>query len=163
MADAELRRALRKPAESLAAWEMYKRGLWHFYKATEVENDKARELFQRAIAIDPTFALAHAALAHADFFFGWLFKSAERDKWITQGFEHARSSIRLDPSEAMGHAILAIGMITSGDHEGSMKAGAEAVRLCPGNAFVNAAPRLPNQAAAFFRIHQGALPTWVED
>ena len=139
VADAELRRALRKPAESLAAWEMYQRGLWHYYKATEVENDKARELFQRAIAIDPTFALAHAALAHADFFVGWLFKSAERDKWITQGFEHARSSIRLDPSEAMGHAILAIGMITSGDHEGSMKAGAEAVRLCPGNAFVNAA------------------------
>jgi len=34
IADAELRRALRKPAESLDAWPTYQRGLWHLGKAT---------------------------------------------------------------------------------------------------------------------------------
>ena len=33
LADAEFRRALRKPAESLSAWEAYRLGLWHMGKA----------------------------------------------------------------------------------------------------------------------------------
>jgi TolB-like protein len=34
VADVELRRALRKPPESLGAWEAYQRGLWHTAKHT---------------------------------------------------------------------------------------------------------------------------------
>ena len=34
VADAEQRRALRKPPESLGAWEAYQRGLWHFGQRT---------------------------------------------------------------------------------------------------------------------------------
>ncbi len=36
IADAELRRAIRKPPESLDAWAAYQRGLWHLSKATRL-------------------------------------------------------------------------------------------------------------------------------
>jgi adenylate cyclase len=58
VADAELRRALRKPPESLGAWEVYQRGLWHFSKVTPADNEMAREYFERALALDDTFARA---------------------------------------------------------------------------------------------------------
>ena len=46
---AEQQRALRKPPESLGAWEAYQRGLWHMAKATASDSVQARELLERAI------------------------------------------------------------------------------------------------------------------
>ena len=64
VADAEQRRVLRKPPESLSAWEAYQRGLWHEAKHNAADHALAREFFQQAIHLDGTFAQAHAELAH---------------------------------------------------------------------------------------------------
>ena len=45
IADAELRRAMRKPPESLDAWAAYQRGLWHLSKATPRRRCDGREFF----------------------------------------------------------------------------------------------------------------------
>jgi adenylate cyclase len=59
-ADAEQKRALRKPPASLTAWEAYQRGLWHMAKLVGANNDRAREFLQQAITLDGTFVAAHA-------------------------------------------------------------------------------------------------------
>ena len=56
VADAELRRAMRKPPGSLDAWAAYQRGLWHFSKFTADDNTVAQKFFQQAIDLDPNFA-----------------------------------------------------------------------------------------------------------
>ena len=38
--DAEFRRALRKPPESLTAWEAYLRGQWHHAQQNEADNER---------------------------------------------------------------------------------------------------------------------------
>lgn len=63
VAEMERLRAIRRPPESLGAWEAYQRGRWHMAQVSAVESEKARHFFQRAIEIDPTFAAAHAQLA----------------------------------------------------------------------------------------------------
>ena len=68
----ERRRAVRKPPESLGAWEAYQRGLWHRGRVGAAENEAAKRLLQHAIDLDPNFATAHAELAHA-IFYGALF------------------------------------------------------------------------------------------
>src|SRR5690606_24423233 len=60
---AERNRALLKPPNSLNAWEAYHRGLWHMYRFTRDENEVARQFFERAVRLDPTFARAHAGLS----------------------------------------------------------------------------------------------------
>ena len=50
--DAEQRRVLRKPPDSLSAWETYQRGLWHAAKHNAADNALARQLFQQAIRLD---------------------------------------------------------------------------------------------------------------
>src|SRR5262249_5344024 len=63
VADMERRRAVRKPPESLDAWEAYQRGLWHMghlgvtdNEAAVTDNVAAKSFFRRAIDLDPRFA-----------------------------------------------------------------------------------------------------------
>src|SRR3984957_9089199 len=63
IADAELRRAMRKPPESLDAWAAYQRGLWHLSKATADDDATAEKFFKQAIDLDPTFGGGYSALA----------------------------------------------------------------------------------------------------
>ena len=65
IADAELRRAMRKPPESLDAWAAYQRGLWHLSKANPDDDTIAQNFFRQAIDLDPTFAAGYSALALA--------------------------------------------------------------------------------------------------
>ena len=65
IADAELRRAMRKPPESLDAWAAYQRGLWHLSKANPDDDTIAQNFFRQAIDLDPTFAGGYSGLALA--------------------------------------------------------------------------------------------------
>jgi adenylate cyclase len=60
---AEIERARRKPTERLDAYDCYLRALPHFYALTREGVDEALVLLDRAIAIDPHFALAKALAA----------------------------------------------------------------------------------------------------
>jgi adenylate cyclase len=61
---AEIERAGRKPTESLDAYDTYLRGMSKFYLWTLEAAPEARQLFHRAIELDPGFAVAHAMAAH---------------------------------------------------------------------------------------------------
>jgi adenylate cyclase len=60
---AEIDRARRKPTGRLDAYDCYLRALPHFYALTREGVDEAVVLLNRAIAIDPHFALAKAMAA----------------------------------------------------------------------------------------------------
>ncbi len=60
---AEIERAMRKPTGSLDAYDCYLRALPHFYTLTREGVDQALALLDRAVAIDPHFALAKALAA----------------------------------------------------------------------------------------------------
>src|SRR5262249_5142909 len=62
VADAELRRALRKPPDGLGAWEAYQRGLWHFGKGSANDNTLAAKFLQQATIVDAFFAQAYTAM-----------------------------------------------------------------------------------------------------
>jgi adenylate cyclase len=107
VADAEFRRTLRKPPESLGAWELYQRGLWHMGKANPTDNGQAKEFFQRAITLDAMFAPAYAAMAmtcmHAGLVFATI--SLQEAAKLTTGW--ARKAVEIDANDADTQAILA--------------------------------------------------------
>ncbi len=53
--------------ENLDAWMSYFRGLRHVNRFNAHDNEIAMHLFERAVALDPQFALAHAGLSFAHF------------------------------------------------------------------------------------------------
>jgi TolB-like protein len=106
-------RALRKPPDSLDAWESYHRGLWHFLKVEAQENERSRELFKRALTLDPGFALAHAGLAMTYAWEALIFSPNSRPQVVPLCEEQARKCICLDPMEASGHLALSSAFIMS--------------------------------------------------
>jgi DNA-binding SARP family transcriptional activator/TolB-like protein len=79
----ERNRAVLRPPNSLDAWEAHHRGLWHMYRFSKADNDRARHFFEMAVRLDPTFARAHAGLSFTHWqnaFQGWAKRAAETDR-----------------------------------------------------------------------------------
>ncbi len=63
--DSHARKALDRPAENLAAKNLYLQGRYHLNQRSEEGLRKAVDFFVRAMAEDPDYALAHSGLADA--------------------------------------------------------------------------------------------------
>ena len=134
VADAELRRALRKPPENLGAWEAYQRGLWHARKATATDNEQALDFFRRSTVLDPTFASPHAMLAY---YYGWGFASGgilQVHEISKVAEEHARRAVQLDPDDAIALAALSWLSMCAGNPRGALERAEQAISVAPSDA-----------------------------
>jgi adenylate cyclase len=133
LAEAEQQRALRKPPGSLDAWEIYQRGLWHFYKYNVDDNQIAQNFFRRAIEIDWNFAPGHYGFALAQQFDIWLYSPTTRP-WTEVaglGLQEARIAVSLDDKDSMAHAVLSFMRQACGDWEAAIAEGRIAISLNP--------------------------------
>jgi TolB-like protein/Tfp pilus assembly protein PilF len=62
---AERRKVASVERHDLAAWDCFHLGIYHFFKFTSADNQKAQELLQKSRDLDPTFGEAHAWWAYA--------------------------------------------------------------------------------------------------
>jgi TolB-like protein len=97
----EIERARRKPTENLQAYDYYLRSKFSIYQWTRDGSDEALRLTQRAISIDPAFAVAYAS--GANIFgqrkgFGWIDHAAEERAESRQLAERA---LQLDPDDPL--------------------------------------------------------------
>jgi pentatricopeptide repeat protein len=117
----ERERAVRKPPESLDAWENYHRGMWHFAKVEATENEKTRSFFRRSIELDPQFAPAAAALALTYLNeITLFFRPSLRELNLPLALNHAAHAVTIDMADAAGHAALARALWISGRHAESL-------------------------------------------
>ena len=137
ISDAELRRILRKPPESLGAWEAYQRGLWHVARASATDARSAQELFERALAIDPTFAPAYAALAREIGNLGLRYSARPTEEALRTAEHFARKGVALDPIDAEAQATLARLLFSQGDRQDSWEHLSLALSINPNSAWVN--------------------------
>jgi TolB-like protein len=109
----ETRRILRKRHEDLTAWDMTIKGLWHLHRATAHDFGRAIALLEDATRVDPGFALPWSLIALARFehaLKGWTGGAPGGVRDAFRGmFEAASTSVELDPSSWMGHALMSAG------------------------------------------------------
>ena len=131
LARAELERSRRKPPESLDAWDLYQRGLWHIWQFNAEDNAAARKLFERATALDPGFSPFFAALSLCRLLEHTLSFRPMEERSIDAALEIARHAVALDDKDAVAHAVLGRAFAALGDHEGAIAELGQAVRLNP--------------------------------
>ncbi len=136
LADAEQQRVLRKPPDSLDAWEAYQRGLWHFNRYSPEENKTALNFFRQAIALDPNFAPGHYGYALALQWEIWHFSTRPFSEVQGPARAEAQIAVSLDDKDAMAHAILAHMMMWNGEWEAAIAEARTAIALNPNSAFV---------------------------
>jgi TolB-like protein/Tfp pilus assembly protein PilF len=126
----ERNRALLKPPSSLTAWEAHHRGLWHMYRFNQVDNERARRLFEAALRLDPTFARAHAGLSFTHFqsaFQGW----AARAPAVERAFAAAEQSLMADDRDPAAHWAMGRALWLRGRLDQSVAELEQAIELSP--------------------------------
>lgn len=126
----ERNRAILRPPNSLDAWESHHRGLWHMYRFTREDNDRAREYFKTAVKLDPTFSRAYAGLSFTHFqnaFLGW----GDRRQAIDRAYETAGQSMMVDDRDPAAHWAMGRALWLRGSNDDAVTELRRSVDLSP--------------------------------
>jgi TolB-like protein/Tfp pilus assembly protein PilF len=98
-------RSRKRSTANLSAYEAYLEGRFHWNRYTPAEFDKALRCFERAVAIDPTYAAAYAGIAHC--YLGLVVDAgAPARDLLPKAAAAARRALEMDETDAEAHAAL---------------------------------------------------------
>ncbi|HSL22250.1 MAG TPA: winged helix-turn-helix domain-containing protein [Vicinamibacterales bacterium] len=124
----------RRETPSLEAFRQLAEGRLHLESLDAPSVPAAIAHFERAIALDPHYALAHVGLASARF---WAYElSRERNvpdsALLATAIGDARRAVELDPHLAEAHATLSFMLVSAGRLPEAQREAARAIELEPG-------------------------------
>lgn len=123
-------RAIQKiPTVDLRAYDYYLRGRQCFHQFRRKGFDFAREMFAKAIELDPAYARAYAGLADCAAFLYFYWDSSESN--VEQADEASRRALELDPELAEAHASRGLAASLRKDYDEAKKEFEVAMRLSP--------------------------------
>ena len=144
-----LEQSRRKPA--LAAYECLLRGVKHLRGYGDDDNQKAVELFERAMDIDPDYALARGYRGFADIVIHG-YDATPKDI-LEKSKVMVQEALDMDPDDARCHWLLGVVYFSYGDAEAEKRQYLNALRLNPYDA--NALTTLGATRARLGQIEEG--------
>src|SRR5262245_54497281 len=96
--------SVRKHTDNLEAYDYFLRGLEYLWRFTKEANAQARQMFERAIALDPQYAEAYAYL-NWTYSLEWGYRwSADPQQTLERMSEVAQKALTLDDSLPLAHS-----------------------------------------------------------
>jgi adenylate cyclase len=92
--------------DSLDAYDDLLRGLEYMQSYTKGDNEKARQMFQKAVELDPRYAYAYVWLSCA-YWWGWVWQWNHDPHALDRSFQLAQQAVALDDSVSSAHVVLA--------------------------------------------------------
>jgi adenylate cyclase len=116
---------------SLTAWDLVRRGMWEFHKIKPESHRRARELFLKAIEVEPNSADGYIWLARTEgglAAYGW---SDDPQVNLRNGMTASLKAVELDERNPYSHYSVAITHTFGGEVGTAIQAGKRAVALSP--------------------------------
>jgi adenylate cyclase len=120
-----------QPPESISTWGLVVRSIGLISKLGRKENEEARSLLERAIAIEPTYAKAPAILSWAVWWAAYNYWLPDEDEGIAEAQRHAEQALALDASEPWARMMLGLCLSADGQHERALPELEAALRFNP--------------------------------
>jgi adenylate cyclase len=117
------------PTTSLRAYDLYLKGRQLFHQFRRKNFERAREMFARAIEVDPRFAAAHAGFADCCSYL-YLYWEATREN-LEASDSASRKAVQLAPKLAEAHASRGVSLSTLRNYPEAEKEFRLAIRLDP--------------------------------
>lgn len=117
------------PTQSVRAYEYYLRGRQLFHQRRGETLDAAEDMYRRAIALDPNYALAYAGLADCS-----VFRAQDQgggDEAVAQADAASKRALELDPNSAEAHSSRGLTLSHQHRYAESQAEFEEAMRLDP--------------------------------
>jgi adenylate cyclase len=140
-------RAKRKPTDNMVAYECVLTAKVLHHRSTRADNEQAQQLLDRALALDPNYAHAHAwkaCVLGQTWVYNWC---ADRDATFQQVATELELSLALDDNDSDVHRILAAVNLNRDDHDKAAYHQERALALNPNYDLVV--------------VQQGELLTWL--
>jgi adenylate cyclase len=140
-------RAKRKPTDNMAAYECVLAAKVLHHRSTREDNAEAQRLLDRALALDPNYAHAHAwkaCVLGQTWVYSWC---ADRDATFQQVAAELEITLALDDNDSDVHRILAALNLNRDDHDKAAYHQERALALNPNYDLVV--------------VQQGELLTWL--
>jgi len=106
LSESEEQLLAQKPTDDLRAYDFYMRGQELLHRRGRKNNDAAIQMFENAVAIDPSLASAYAGLAEAySYMYEWYDGNVS---WLGKGIEMNQKALTLDPTSIEARSGIAV-------------------------------------------------------
>jgi adenylate cyclase len=116
------------PTSNIQAYDYYLRGRQFLYQLRRQGLEFARQMFARAIVIDPNYARAYAGVADCSSFLYMWFDASEDN--VREALSASRRAVELDPESPVTHASLGLALFLNKDYEAARDEFETALGLC---------------------------------
>jgi tetratricopeptide (TPR) repeat protein len=124
---------VRKHTDNLEAYDSFLRGLEYFNRLTKEATAQARQMFEKALALDPQYAEAYAWLGFT-YYLGWIWGWSADPQTLERALALAQQAIALDDSLPIAHSLLSVVYTRKQQHDPALAEGERAIALAPSNA-----------------------------
>ena len=115
---------------NLEAYDYFLRGMEFWHRLTKEANAQARQMYEKAIALDPQYADAYVGLGHT-YWIEWLWQWGQNPESLEQAFTLGQKAIVLDDTHPWGHMLLGQVYRWKKQHEQAISEAQRAVALDP--------------------------------
>jgi non-specific serine/threonine protein kinase len=129
LSDKEVRDIEKVPTRDVQAYDYYLRGRQVFFQLRRNSLEYARQMFARAIVIDPTYAAAFAGVANCSSFL-YMYIEATQDN-LREAATASRRAVELDHESAEAHASRGLAEALGKNYQEAEKEFEAATRLNP--------------------------------
>ena len=129
LSDAEKRAIVKAPTDNVQAYDYYLRGRQFFHQFRRAGIQFARRMFERALEIDPGYALAYAGAADCCSFLYMYWDASKSNLETADGY--SRKALELDSESAEAHAAHGLAESLSKRYGEAEREFATAIRLNP--------------------------------
>ncbi|HJY84941.1 MAG TPA: adenylate/guanylate cyclase domain-containing protein [Candidatus Binatia bacterium] len=130
LTEGEQERAWRQYTSSPEAYDYLLRGLEYVNRSTKEANAQAWQMFEKAIELDPTYAVAYASLS-LTYFTEWTLQWSQDPQILERAFALAQQAIALDDSLSTAHSMLGQIYTWRQQHDQAIAEGERAILLAP--------------------------------